>query len=166
MASFKFVGLDEYAQMLSKLAQSDTIRAVCGATIYAGADIVADKMREGIGAIPTIDEKEIGDSANKLRGITAAQKEGLEESFGIAPMGYENGYYHVKLGFDGYNSVKTKKYPNGQPNSLIARSVNSGTSFRQKIPFVDSAVRRTKSSAEQAMKKKFDEEIKKYVKGD
>ena len=95
-----------------------------------------------------------------LYGISEEQKQGLINGFGIAPMQNDNGYLHVKLGFDGYNSVKTKNYPNGQPNSVIARSVNSGTSFRQRIPFVDNAVSRAKAAAEEKMIKKLDTEIK------
>ena len=63
----------------------------------------------------------------------------------------DNGFLNVKLGFEGYNSQVTTKYPGGQPNSLIARSVNAGTSFRQRIPFIDNAVNQTKGAAEQKM---------------
>ena len=59
----------------------------------------------------------------------------------------------------GNNSVQTKRYPGGQPNSVIARSVNSGSSFRQRIPFIDNAVNSSKSAAEQKMKEKIDKAI-------
>ena len=71
----------------------------------------------------------------------------------------ENGYINVKLGFDGYNSVKTKKYPKGQPNALIARVTESGSSYRTKTPFIRPAVRATKKAAEQAGQAKIDERI-------
>jgi hypothetical protein len=60
--------------------------------------------------------------------------------------------------------MKTKNFPNGQPNSMIARSVNSGSSFRQRIPFVDNAVNSAKSRAEERMKQKLDEAIEKAIK--
>ena len=164
MAKFMFKGLDELESQLSQLATSDSIRAVCGATIYAGADVVANEIRKGIDALPVVDHRVKGSEDHKIAGLTSAQKKGLQESFGITPLSQEDGYYNVKLGFDGYNSVRTKKYPGGQPNSMIARSVNSGTSFRQKIPFVDTAVRKAKNPALQAMETACDDAIKKQIK--
>ncbi len=164
MAKFLFAGLEEYEKLLTKLSTSESIRAVCGATIYAGADVVADAIRQGIDALPTVDHRTRGSKDHKIAGITPAQKQGLKEGFGITPMSNENGYYNVKLGFDGYNSVKTAKYSAGQPNSLIARSVNSGTSFRQKIPFVDQAARKAKPKAEELMGEAFDEALQKQMK--
>lgn len=165
MATLKLEGLDEYERMLSRLAESDTIRAVCGATIYAGADVMADTIRKGIEALPVVPANKTGTPDNKLEGITSLQKSGLLDSFGITPMQHKDGYYEVKLGFDGYNDVRTKAHPNGQPNSLIARSVNSGTSFRQKIPFIDRAVRSAKKETETAMVAACDDEFKKLTKG-
>lgn len=164
MAKFMFTGLDEYERLLSKLETSESIRAVCGAAIYAGADVVADTIRKGVDALPVVDHRAKGSTSHQINGITSAQKRGLQEGFGITPMRCENGYYNVKLGFDGYNSVKTKNYPSGQPNVLIARSVNSGTSFRQKIPFVDRAVRKAKPKALTEMTNAFDEALEKQIK--
>ncbi len=164
MAKFMFTGLEEYEAMLSNLESFESIQAVCGATIYAGADVVANAIRQGVDALPVVDHRAKGSASHQINGITSAQKRGLQESFGITPMSYENGYYNVKLGFDGYNSVKTENYPSGQPNALIARSVNSGTSFRQKIPFVDQAVRKAKPKALTSMTRAFDEALQKQIK--
>ena len=104
MAKFMFKGLDELESQLSQLATSDSIRAVCGATIYAGADVVANEIRKGIDALPVVDHRVKGSEDHKIAGLTSAQKKGLQESFGITPLSQEDGYYNVKLGFDGYNS--------------------------------------------------------------
>lgn len=165
MATLKLNGLDEYERMLSQLSNLNTIQSVCGATIYAGADVMADSVRKEIEALPVVPANKIGTPDNKLEGITSKQKSGLLDSFGITPMRHKDGFYEVKLGFDGYNAVKTKAHPNGQPNSLIARSVNSGTSFRQKIPFIDRAVRSAKKETEAAMVAACDDEFKKLTKG-
>ena len=164
MAKFVFQGLEEYEKLLTKLSTSESIQAVCGASIYAGADVMADAIRSGIDALPVVDHRKRGSPNNQISGITSAQKRGLQESFGVTPMGRENGYYNVKLGFDGYNSVKTKYFPRGQPNALIARAVNSGTSFRQKNSFLDRAVRKAKPKTLEAMTDAFDEAIKKEMK--
>lgn len=156
MAKLKFQGLEEYEEKLLKL--KNLSKEMIGEAVFDGAAVVADAVKQSIQSIP-VDERYASGNAT-LYGITSEQKQGLLDGFGIARLQNNNGYMHVKLGFDGYNSVKTKKYPNGQPNSVIARSVNSGTSFRQRIPFVDNAVNSAKSKAEQAMKEKLDESIK------
>lgn len=160
MAKLQFKGLEEYEAQLLKLR--GLTEQMIGEAIYEGAAIVADEVKKGIESIPIDDRYATG--GTMLHGITQEQKQGLLDGFGIASMQNENGYLHVKLGFNGYNSMKTKNFPNGQPNSMIARSVNSGSSFRQRIPFVDNAVNSAKSRAEEKMKQKLDEAIEKAIK--
>lgn len=69
---------------------------------------------------------------------------------------------NVKLGFDGYNGMKTKKYPKGQPNVLLARSIESGSSIAKKRPFVAPAVRKTKKAAEETMAKITMKKVQNY----
>ena len=96
--------------------------------------------------------------------VTLPQKAGLLDGFGISRMKDDGGFVNVKLGFDGYNSTRTEKYPRGQPNVLIARSVNSGTTFRKKTKFVDKAVNSAKKAAEAAMDAACSREIEKIMK--
>lgn len=156
MAKLTVKGLDKYEAELQKL--QNISRDMIGEAIYEGAKIVADAVKSGIQTIP-IDNRFVRGNAT-LHGITEEQKQGLLDGFGIARMRDQNGYLHVKIGFNGYNNMKSKTYPGGQPNSLIARSVNAGSSFRQRIPFIDTAVSQSRSAAENAMKKKIDESIK------
>lgn len=155
MAKLKLRGLEEYEEKLLELRNMS--REVIGEAVFEGAAVVADEVRRNIQALPVDDRFVRG--ADMLYGVSEAQKQGLLDGFGIAPLQDENGYLHVKLGFSGYNSVRTKNYPNGQPNAVIARSVNSGTSFRQRIPFVDTAVASARSQAEDKMKQKLDDAI-------
>lgn len=158
MATWKFKGLDEYLVTLERLTNT---REYIGRTIYTGADIVADAVKAEINALPV--ENRFANDGEKLRGITNVQKAGLRDGFGIAKMRKDGDYYNVKLGFDGYNGQKTAAHPNGQPNSMIARSVVSGTSFRQKNDFISRATSRTKKQAEQVMKEELDKEIKRIT---
>lgn len=158
MARFEFGGIDNYITQLNKL-QAATKDDVIGKTVYAGAAVMADAVRATIQALPEGKESEAVFGV-----ITPAQKRGLLEGFGISRMRDDDGFVNVKLGFDGYNSVKTKKYPNGQPNALIARAVNSGNSFRKKTKFVDKAVRASKKDAEAAMDAACSREIEKIMK--
>lgn len=161
MATFQFGGIDNYIKQLNKLQQS-TKDGVVGKTVYAGAAVVADSVRRAIQALPVGDghaaQGELVDT------VTLPQKEGLLDGFGISRMKDDDGFVNVKLGFDGYNSTKTEKYPNGQPNVLIARSVNSGTTFRKKTKFVDKAVDSAKKAAEAAMDAACSREIEKIMK--
>lgn len=151
--------LEKYeANLLSLYTLS---RTMIGEAIFDGAGVVADAVKASIETIPVDNRYATGNAT--LYGITEEQKQGLREGFGIAPMRNDNGYMHVKLGFDGYNSVRTKKYPNGQPNSLIARSVNTGTSFRQRFPFIDNAANQSRSAAEQKMIQKFEDSVNKVM---
>lgn len=160
MAKLTFPGLDDYIAELERL--SDVSRDCIGQAVHDGAGVVADAVRQAINNLP-IDERVVK-NGQMLYGVTQKQKDGLLAGFGIAPLENDNGYQNVKLGFDGYNSQRTAKYPQGQPNSMIARSVNSGSSFRQRIPFVDDTVRQKKSACEDKMKETFNKELGKAIK--
>lgn len=161
MARFEFSGIDNYIKQLNKLQQS-TKDGVVGKTVYAGAEVVADSVRRAIQALP------VGDGHARDGGlvdtVTLPQKAGLLDGFGISRMKDDDGFVNVKLGFAGYNATRTKRYPQGQPNALIARSVNSGTTFRKKTKFVDKAVNSARKAAEAAMDAACSREIEKIMK--
>lgn len=154
MATWKFEGLDEYLRQLERLEGSS--HDAIGKAIYHGAAIVADACKREIESLPVNNQYRTG-------GITSVQKAGLREGFGVAHEQEDGLYRHVKLGFDGYNKQYTKKYPKGQPNSVIARSINSGSTWRKKIPFIDRATRSSKAACEGKMAEVIDTEIKKVM---
>lgn len=145
-------GIDNYISQLQNLEMSapDAI----GKAVYEGAAIVADAIKANIDTIP-IDESS---SNGKRNGLKKIQITGLKKGFGIAPMRDDSGYYNVKVGFNGYNLLTTKKYPSGQPNAMIARTIESGNSFTTKHPFVAPAVRASKDRAEKKMAEVIDKE--------
>lgn len=151
--------LDTYLRKLEKLGADP--REYIGKAIYVAADIVADAVAAQISALPVA--QKYAENGTKISTITSVQKAGLVSGFGIAKMRKDGDYYNVKLGFEGYNKQKTKKYPNGVPNSIIARSLVSGTSFRSKNDFVGKAVRSTKKQAEREMEKELEEQIKEIM---
>lgn len=161
MARFEFSGIDNYIKQLNKLQQS-TKDGIVGKTVYAGAEVVADSVRRAIQALPVGSGRT--EDGGLIDTVTLPQKAGLLDGFGISRLKDDDGFVNVKLGFDGYNSTKTEKYPNGQPNVLIARSVNSGTTFRKKTKFVDKAVNSAKRAAETAMDAACNREIEKIMK--
>lgn len=158
----KFVvgkGLDNYIAYLQKinLLSSDMV----GEAVYDMAKVVADKVRANIEALPAVSNAaNIAAYKQGISRLSEPEKQGLLDGFGVSSIQNNDGYVNVKLGFDGYNSVKTKKYPNGQPNALIARVTNSGSSYRQKTRFVDKAVSAARKQAEEAGQAKIDEKIR------
>lgn len=153
-------GLDSYIAYLQRINLFTD--EVVGEAVYDMAKVVADKVRSNIEALPAAPKGKTTYYVTETRimsELSEEQKKGLLEGFGISPAQNDNGFVNVKLGFDGYNSVKTKKYPNGQPNALIARVTNSGSSYRQKTRFVDKAVSATRKQAEEAGQAKIDEKI-------
>ncbi len=156
-------GAEEYVKKLEGLEKET--QHIIGKAVYDGAKIVTDAIHAGISAIPVHIDSKVGSDSDPVSGLTAAQRQGLLDGLGIAKMQNRSGYLHVKVGVDGYNRTKTKKYPNGQPNALIMRSIESGTSFRAKHPVVAPAVARTRKSAEKAMADRIDSEVNKKMKG-
>lgn len=151
-------GLDSYISYLQKI-DAVTDEAI-GEAVYEMAKVVADSVRSGIQALPTVsNQANIATYKKGYSRLSDEEKQGLLDGFGVSPMQDDGGYINVKLGFDGYNSVKTKKYPQGQPNALIARVTESGSSYREKTPFIRPAVNASKKQAEQSGQMKIDEKI-------
>lgn len=163
MATISFAGLDKYrGQMLALTKQAD---AIVKMAIYDGADIVADAMRNEIVNLQEVEDFYLYEKKQvPIRGITARQKAGLLAGLGLAKMSERGGMVSTKIGMAGYNSVRTKKYPKGQPNALIARSVLRGTSYRLKDDFTGRAVRKTRAAAEKQMQKTIEQQIEKRMK--
>lgn len=162
MATIQFKKGDEYIFKVAKL-EAAVKKDILGRAIYDGADVVADEIRKSLEQVPT--DEGFGSETEKAKGPKKAQKKGLYESLGIASMQDDGtGYLHVKIGFDGYNDIVTQRWPRGQPNQMVARSVESGTTWMQKNEFVKRAVKASRKRATEAMKKTVDKGIKKIMK--
>lgn len=160
MATIKFKAGEDYAARLSKLAERE-IDTVCGKAIYPGAAVLYAEVQAGIDSIPT--DEGYGTEEAPKSGLKAAQKAGMKKSLGIAKMQDRNGFRNVKIGFDGYNTIKTKRWPKGQPNQMVARSIERGTSFLKATPFMKRAVSRAKKPATEAMSEAFIAAMKEYM---
>ena len=162
--SISFPGLNAYMNQIAAL-NKNSLDIVKGATA-AGAKIVADACKAELGGLPATSNGYAIQAwiKGEKTVLTVEQKAGLLESMGLAPIRNDGGFINTKLGFDGYNAVKTTKWPNGQPNALIARSVNSGSSVVEKDPFMQRVESGTRKKAEKAMENYFDDETKKIMK--
>lgn len=152
------VGLEEYIELL-QITEKQTER-ICGRSIYPGAKIVAQECKKRLMALKT-DDSYFKRKAGYRHSITTRQKQGLIESMGIAKMLHRANVFDVKLGFDGYNDIVSSKYPKGQPNAMIARSLNKGTATLEAQPFMDMTIEASKEKAEKAIEEQFDKELEK-----
>lgn len=156
MAKIEFSGLDEYMQQLSTLGKSS--QGLCKRALYDGAAVVADAVRAEIEALPVTEVNE------EPQGILEYERDGLLEGLGIAKMKEDDGRVSTRVDFDGYNRLKSKAYPNGHPNSMVARAINSGTSARRKNPFMQRAIKKAREKAQQAMAARMDADINEIMK--
>jgi hypothetical protein len=74
----------------------------------------------------------------------------LEQRLGVSHIEATGDRADAVVSFAGYNGRPTKKYPNGVPVPMIARSIESGSSVREKNPFIRRAYNNAKSKAQQA----------------
>lgn len=135
-------------------------------SIKPGADIVADYCKGKLLDLKTDDTffKFSQQYNHPRRGPTKRQKAGLVESMGLAPIQKKPDGWDVKLGFDGYNDIVSERWPKGQPNAMIARSVNKGTSFMVAQPFMDKTVSVTTAKANKAIEEEFIKIFTEYIK--
>lgn len=155
----KVNGLYEYTQRLKELGTVDKVNRVVKTAIYDGAKIIADAIKEEIDTIPVVGPNDYGTTYHPLNGATQEQLEGLRNGVGIALMRQSDSGWDTKVGFSGYNSKHTDAYPEGQPNLMIAASIESGASFRRKNPFITRAIRRSKQIAVKAMDETAEKQI-------
>lgn len=163
MAKIEFSGVEQYSAALQKLS-ADAKDKILGAAIYDAAGIVADAIQNGISTIPTIPHFVWAKDGEQVNGLLDQQKAALHASLGIAKIKNEQGILNVKIGWDGYNNIRTRRWTKGQPNQMIARSIERGTSWLKGTKFVQKAVSASKPKAVEAMQKRIDEESEKILK--
>lgn len=147
-------GLDQYLQQLGNLEK--IAPQSMGHAIFEGANIMWNAIHRNIQAMNVDDTP----YPEKVVGIRSIQKQGLLDSLGIAHATTDNGFRNVKIGFDGYNKLKTTKYPQGQPNAMIARTFEAGNSFTKKQPFVGPAIRSSRLQIESEMANIIDDDLR------
>lgn len=154
-------GLDDFASKIS--AMTDRSEGVFKRGVYQGMSVIVKAVAAEIDRLPVAEEH--GTPEKPIKTINGKQKKGLKEGLGIAKIRNDGGVVNTRTGFEGYNGIRTAKYPNGQPNAMIARSVVSGTSFRLKNDFIRRAMSASKAEAIRAAGEEMDKAIKEKMEG-
>ena len=133
MPKIEFPNMAAYMAKLGELNKNANIAWIINPALYEGARILADEVQKEISG---------------LKQLNAKQRRGLHEGLGIAHFWRDDsGGVYTKIGFEGYNDIVTKQWRNGQPNAMIARAVQRGTSWMQPNRFAARAARKAREKA-------------------
>lgn len=171
MAKMKITGMEDYIRVVEEIRTNvdPTIRE----SLYEGAKVVADELKTAISSLPAVEEtynlkvyqmsKKNNNASVKYK-LSVLQKGGLFNYMGITKFDKTENKTSTHVGWTGYNNLKTKKYPKGQPNIMVARIVESGSSYFNKTPFINKTIRKARTAAEKEMSRKIEEIIENIAK--
>lgn len=153
----KVDGMAEISELLGKM--EDEATKVAARALYEGAGIMADEIRKGADTIKTGQ----GSDRSEARYATPEEKEiVLKAAAGIAKFNKNGTEVDTSVGFRnaGYTQLNGKTVP----VPLIVNSINSGTSFMHKQPFIRKAANKAAPKAMQAMRDSIEESFEKMKK--
>ena len=158
-----FKELDLLDRKLKLLAKETN--GICKMAIFDGADIAITAVKKQINELDRVPDVVAINCWKKSSPclISVSQKNGLRESIGISRMKVKGKIISNRVGFDGYNDVKTRRWPNGQPNVMIAASCEHGSSAMLEQPFIRTAYYLSKSAVQRAMVKTATDQITKIL---
>ena len=158
MPKMQILGGDE----LKKLRQGLTSAAkeseeLAKYALYDAAGAAADAIRKGLDGLRVVSDAEAIQAYKRREPtlICATQRDCLYYALGITPMRSRGGSVTVRAGFTntdpvrGYNTIVTKRWPNGQPQIIIAASCEHGSSAMLEQPFIRPAFEKNREKMEQ-----------------
>lgn len=151
----------EYSQKLKKLEDSAR-EQLLGPAIYDGTAALMAEIREQMERVPT--DERFGSENDPARGPRRHTMAVIKENLGVARLRDDNGFLNVKIGWDGYSDIQTKRWPNGQPIPMLAAAVCRGTSFMEGHDFLKKSVNSKKNAVLKTMQTTMDKHIEKIMK--
>ena len=158
--TMKTDGVGELGEMLAKL--EGKANEVAAYALYEGAAVVADSFKAAAGSIATQPFQYAKEGQTRLP--SPEEKAAVMGKSGIAPFRDDGAEVNTMIGITGaagYADI------NGKPKAvrLIARSINSGTSFMKKQPVFRKAVNSSKGRATNAIVSKAEEMFNEIIGG-
>ena len=149
MARLQLNGADQIEAMLGNLIGST--RGIAKASLYEGAKILGDEIRKETERLKESEPGKPKDTNKIYRSVTDLEKKQLLESLGIMEFDTDFDGTRTVIGFAGYGGRKTKKYPKGLPNPLLARSIAKPSKLRRGRRFTKLALKSSGFKALDAM---------------
>lgn len=140
-------------EALDRLANSGEVDAAFSRALYTGAGMTAEQMTAALQSLPT--ERFRRASAARPREASPEEVALLISNVGISRFKRDDDGVSTGVAFDGYGRLGGASVP----IVVIARAINSGTSFRRKRPFA----RKAASGIDQAIAETLDDELKKQI---
>lgn len=142
LAKVQMIMPDDFLERLSKLEKNTD--KITQEVLNAGAKVVLSTFKENLNAVIGKDIKYYSRSTGTL-----------QSSLGISkPLMDRNGDFNIKIGFKEPRDGK-------ESNAKIANIIEYGRHNQPPKPFLKPTKRKSKKAAQEAMKKKFEEELKK-----
>ena len=153
----KVDGMAEISELLEKMEQAAP--AIAAQALYEGAGIMSGEIRSAAEGIKTGP----GPTRGSARYATPEEKAAvLSVGAGIAKFNKNGTEVDTSVGYrnSGYVNIKGKQ----KPIPLIVNSINSGTSFMHKQPFVRKAARSGGAKAMSKMQSYIEDAFEKMTK--
>lgn len=165
MAKITFKDAKAYGVKLEMLEKHFSGDKPLEKAVEAGANVLADAIRHSMDQLPTEQFRRLGEG-DRFEDVPLGQLLELQEHFGVTPVRRDkNGFVNAKIGWEGYNKYRTKTYPQGVPNALIAGAIESGSSVRNKHPFIRPAVKISTPRALKTMSDHIDADCQRVMEG-
>ncbi len=151
MAKINMSGAEELMRMLDGLSHASD--ELCRRGVYSGAGVLADALAQAVDELPTETYHPTPGSKHggePLNVVTQDDKEDIRAGLGISRINNTADGADVAISFEGYSRHTEAKYPKGVPIPMIVRSIESGSSTRQKHPFIRRTVTKAKEDIYQA----------------
>lgn len=155
---WRFKGLDKYVKKLENLSNPWNAQVCVENAVTAGSEVAGDITKAELSNLP-VDNKKWATEGNKRHGVRSIEKKELIASFGITPLEIKNNHVNRKTGVDrGYLST-------GTPYVVLARSVETGTSFMDKNPVFSRGTRKARKPCLDAMQQSLTDDINRIMDG-
>ena len=154
-ATMKSDGLEELSKKLEQFQEK--AGGIAAKALYEGAGVMAQAMDSESESIRTAPFKWANAKKGETRLPSPEEKAVIVRGAGIAKFEKNGSSVNTSVGFrgSGYGMLVGHRVP----VALIANSINSGTSFMPKQPFVRKAVSKGTPSAMAAMMASIDQSI-------
>lgn len=164
MPKIAMKGADDAIAMLEGLGAAG--ENILRAGLFKGMETAANALRAAVQALPEEAFHPLPGASNggePLNVLTPDDKKALLGGIGISKFKRDGDGCHSGVSFDGYSPHASKRFPNGIPLVVIARSIESGASTRKKHPFVRPVVNRQGSKITSDMANRILEAVDEYT---